>query len=197
MAMPEAKSQFGRKYIMFLATDQNGTLGLYYSNKEIGRFMRENLTGGQKGKIRDPKRNYLTLFGKPLAVLNVTGRGRTPQRHVIIYCNLTLAAEMEKDPIKSLREHVTRDIQEEKLQMARADPTMSVESPPVLAREEMGLTNICDVWPNYLLVPRTPLRQSVTSTTTGRRNWLPSWTMALISGWRQFRAAKRTAKKWL
>ena len=115
MAMREAQTQFGGKYIMLLTTDLNGTLGLCYSNKEIERFMRENLTEEQKEKIRDPKRNYLTLFEKPLAVLNITGWGRTPQRNVIVYCNLALAAEMEKDSIKSLREQITREIQEEKL----------------------------------------------------------------------------------
>ena len=99
--------------------------------------MRENLTDEQREKIRDPKRNYLTLFEKPLAVLNITGWGRTPQRHVIVYCNLTLAAEMEKNSIKSPREQITREIQEEKLKMACADPTRSVDSPPVLAGEEM------------------------------------------------------------
>ena len=62
MAMREAQTQFGEKYIMLLATDQNGTLGLCYSNKEIERYMRENLAEEQKEKIRDPKRNYLTLF---------------------------------------------------------------------------------------------------------------------------------------
>ena len=137
MAMRETQTQFGEKCIMLLATDLNGTLGLCYSNKEIERHMRENLTKKQKEKIRDPKRNYLTLFGKPLAVLNITGWGRTPQRNVIVYCNLTLAAEMEKDSIKSLREQITREIQEEKSKMASADLTMPVESPPVLTREEM------------------------------------------------------------
>ena len=115
MAMREAQTQFGEKYIMLLTTDLNGTLGLCYSNKEIERFMRENLTEEQKEKIRDPKRNYLTLFEKPLAVLNITGWGRTPQRNVIVYCNLALAVEMEKDSIKSRREQITREIQEEKL----------------------------------------------------------------------------------
>ena len=137
MAMRETQTQFGEKYIMLVAIDLNGTLGLCYSNKEIERHMRENLTKEQKEKIRDPKRNYLTLFVKPLAVLNITGWGRTPQRNVIVYCNLTLAAEMEKDSIKSLREQITREIQEEKSKMASADLTMPVESPPVLTREEM------------------------------------------------------------
>ena len=99
--------------------------------------MRENLTEELKKKIRDPKRNYLTLFGKPLAILNITRWGRTPQRHVIVYWNLTLAAEMEKDSIKSLPEQVTWETQEEKLKMACAYSTLSVESPPVLTREEM------------------------------------------------------------
>ena len=99
--------------------------------------MQENLTEEQKEKIRDPKRNYLTLFEKPLAVLNITGWGRTPQRNVIVYCNLTLPAEMEKNSIKSVREQITREIQEEKLKMACVDSTISAESPPFLVREEM------------------------------------------------------------
>ena len=137
MAMRETQTQFGEKYIMLVTTDLNGTLGLCYSNKEIERFIRENLTGEQKEKIRDPKRNYLTLFEKPLAVLNITGWGRTPQRNVIVYCNLTLPAEMEKDSIKSLREQITRETQEEKSKMACVDSTMPLDSSPVLAREEM------------------------------------------------------------
>ena len=58
---------------MSVATDLNGTLRLCYSNKEIERHMRESLTKEQKEKIRDAKRNYLPLFEKPLAVLNITG----------------------------------------------------------------------------------------------------------------------------
>ena len=99
--------------------------------------MRENLAEEQKEKIRDPKRKYLTLFEKLLAVLNVTELGRTPQRDVIVYCNLTLFPEMEKDSIKSLREQITGEIQEGKLKKACSDPTRSVEFPPVLVREEM------------------------------------------------------------
>ena len=114
MAMRKTQTQFGQTYIMVLTTDLNGTLGLCYSNKEIERFMRENLTDEEKEKIRDPKRNYLALFEKPLAFLSITGWDRTPQRNVIIYCNLSLTEEMEKDSIKSLREQITREIHEEK-----------------------------------------------------------------------------------
>ena len=135
--MREIQTQFGLKYIMLLTTDLNGTLGLCYSNKEIERYLTENLTEEKKEKIRDPKRNYLNLFRKPLAVLSVTGWGRTPQRKVIVYCNLRLSSEILKDSIKSLQEKITREIQEEKLKMACTDPTRSMESPPVLAREEM------------------------------------------------------------
>ena len=135
MAMREAQTQFGEKYIMLLVPGQNETLGLCYSNKEIERYMRENLTNKEKEKIRDPKRNYVTLFGKPLAVLNITGWGRTPQRHVVVYCNLTLAEEMEKDSIKSLWEQIREKYN--KLKMPCADSTISMESPSLLAREEM------------------------------------------------------------
>ena len=137
MAMRETQTQFGQKYIMLVAIDLNGRLILCYSNKEIEKFIRENLMDEEKEKIRDPKRNYLALFEKPLAVLNNTGWGRTPQRHVVAYCNLTLAEEMEKDSIKSLRKQITREILEEQLKMTCAVSTISVEFPPVLAREEM------------------------------------------------------------
>ena len=109
--MRETQTQFGQKFTMLLTTDINRTLGLCYSNKEIERFMRENLTDEEKENIRDPKRNYLTLFEKPLALLSITGWSRTPQRNVIVYCNLTLA-EMEKHSIQSLREQITREIKE-------------------------------------------------------------------------------------
>ena len=48
--------------------------------------MRENLTEEQKEKIRDPKRKYLTLFEKLLAVLNKTGRKKTLSSIVILHC---------------------------------------------------------------------------------------------------------------
>ena len=44
---------------------------------------------------------------------------------------------MEKDSIKSLREQITREMQEEKSKMTSADSTIPVEPPPVLTREEM------------------------------------------------------------
>ena len=156
---------------MLVATYLNGTLGLCYSNKEIERFMRENLTEEQKEKIRDPKGNYLTLFEKPLAVLNITGWGRTPQRNVV-YCNLTLPAEMEKDSIKSLREQITREIQEEKSKVACVDSTMYWQE------KKWCLTSMCRIWPSYLWVRSIPSSPSVISSITDNRNWLISWTMA-------------------
>ena len=79
MAMRETHTRFKEKYIVLLATDPNGTLGLWlcYSNKHMETYLRENLTNEEE-KIQDPKHNYLTLFEKPLAVLSITGWGRTP-----------------------------------------------------------------------------------------------------------------------
>jgi hypothetical protein len=65
--------------VMLVATNQNGTLGFCYSNKYIETYLRDNLTDADKEKIRDPKQNYFTLYEKPLATLNITGWGRTPQ----------------------------------------------------------------------------------------------------------------------
>ena len=112
MAMRETQTQYGEKYIMLI--DQNGTLGLCYSNKYIETYIRENLSDAEKEQIREPKRNYLTLYEKPLAILNITRWGRTPQRHVVVYCNIALAKDMEKYSIKHLREQVAKEMQEEK-----------------------------------------------------------------------------------
>ena len=60
--MPWRETQFGQKYIMLLTIDLNETLGLCYLTKKHARKP-ENLTEDQKEKIRDPMRNYLTLFG--------------------------------------------------------------------------------------------------------------------------------------
>ena len=84
MAMRGVQTQFGEKYTMLLATDQNGTLGLCYSNKEIERYMQESVTEEVKEKMRDHKCNSFTLFGKPLAVLNITGWGRTQTRYRLL-----------------------------------------------------------------------------------------------------------------
>jgi hypothetical protein len=139
MAVREAQNQFGEKYIMLLATDKNGTLGLCYSNKYIEIYLHLNLTDEDIEKIRDPKRNYLTLFEKPLAILNVTGWGRTPQRNVIVYCNITLTKDMQKHSIKCLREQVTKEIREQtaKLTKMQAEPTTPSKALPILTREEM------------------------------------------------------------
>jgi hypothetical protein len=88
---------------MLLATDQNGTLGLCYSYNYIETYLRDNLTDADKDQIRDPKRNYLTLYETPLAVLNATGWGRTVQRHVVVYCNTSLLhLETKLSPIRKL-----------------------------------------------------------------------------------------------
>jgi hypothetical protein len=74
---------------MLLATDKIETLRLCCSNKYIETYLYLYLTDAEKEEIREPKINYLTLFEKPLAILNVTGWRRTSQRHVIVYCNIT------------------------------------------------------------------------------------------------------------
>ena len=137
MAMRETQTQFREKYIMLI--DQNGTLGLCYSNKYIETYLRDNLTDAEKEQIREPKRNFLTLYEKPLAVLNITGWGRTPQRHVVVYCNLALAEDMEKYSVKHLREQATKALQEQtaKLKKMHAEPTMPSKALPILTREEM------------------------------------------------------------
>jgi hypothetical protein len=51
MAVREAQTQFGEKYIMLLAMNKNGTLGLCYSNKNIETYLHLNLTDEDIEKI--------------------------------------------------------------------------------------------------------------------------------------------------
>lgn len=83
-----------RKIIILIVTDQKGTLGLCWSIKYIETYLRNNVTDRYKEKIRDPKRNYLTVYETPLAVLKIIGWSRSPQRNVVVYCNLTLAKDI-------------------------------------------------------------------------------------------------------
>lgn len=81
MAMRETQTQYGEKYIMLLATDKIGTLGLCYSNNYIETYLHFNLTDAEE-EIRDPKRKYLTLYKKPLAVLKLQD-GATHNREML------------------------------------------------------------------------------------------------------------------
>lgn len=141
MAMREEQTQFGQKFTMIIETNDadQGTLVLCYSNKYIETYLHENLSDAEKEQIRDPKRNYLTLYNKPLAVLNITGWGRTPHRHVVVYCNLTLTGEMEKYSIKNIQQKLTKEMEEHAVKMETAlDPATNNANPlPQLARQDL------------------------------------------------------------
>ena len=100
MAMRETQTQFGEKFIMLIATDQKGALGLCYSNTYIETYLREHLTEADKEKFRDPKINYLTLFEKPLAALKITGWGRTPQKTSSFIATLPSPKIWKSTPLK-------------------------------------------------------------------------------------------------
>ena len=139
MAVREIHTKFGEKYIMLVDRNGEGNLGLCYSNKSIETYLQENLTDADKDQIRDPKRNYMTLFNKPLALLNITGWGRTPHRHVVVYCNIRLTEEMDKYSIKHLQNKLKEQINDEhvKLENALQKSRESMEIVPLLTREEM------------------------------------------------------------
>lgn len=141
MAMRETQTQFGQKFILLIETNDTakGPFALCYSNKYIETYVHENLSAAEKEKIRDPYRNYLTLYNKPLATLNITGWGRTPQRHVVVYCNLIFTEHMEKYSLKTIRYSLTKEMTEQRVQMesALAAATNSATPLPQLAREEM------------------------------------------------------------
>lgn len=138
IALRETQTQYGEKYTMLLATDKIGMLGRCYSNNYIETYLHCNLTDAEE-EIRDRKRKYLTLYEKPLAVLKITGWGRTPHRNVVVYSNITLAKDMEQYAFKHLQEQVKKEIQDEeaKLRQLVAHTMTPTKVLPLLSREEM------------------------------------------------------------
>ena len=138
MAMREAQTQFGLKYIMLVDIDSKGTLGVCYSNKSIEDFLLKNLCDEKKVEIREPKRNYLTLYNKPLATLTIPGWGRTEQRNAVVYCNIRLEDNMGAHSIKQKKEEIKDEIENLRVKLREA---MEVEGSggraalPLITRE--------------------------------------------------------------
>ena len=138
MAMRETQTQFGLKYIMLVDIGSNGTLRVCYSNKHIEDYLLEHLCEQTKEKIRDPKRNYLTLYNEPLATLTITGWGRTKQNNVIVYCNIRLAVEMTAHSIKSKQKELAEEIADHTVKLQKVMAKLrSGEALPFIARENM------------------------------------------------------------
>ena len=141
MALRETQAQFGQKFILLIQTEDanKGPFAVCYSNKYIEMYLHENLSAAEREQIRDPERKYLTLYNKPLAVINITGWGRTQQRNVVFYCNMTLTEHREQYSLKTIRHNLTKEIEEQKEQMetAQAAATNNTVPLPLLPREEL------------------------------------------------------------
>lgn len=132
MAMKEYRTRFGDKFIMLI--DVEGELKLCYSNKCVEDKVNRELASASREKIRDPQRGYLTLYNKPLAILTITGWGRTDQRHIIVYCSLALSDVVTDDCIPSLKQTVEHeiDICHEKLTTVQDDTSTALPNIPIM-----------------------------------------------------------------
>lgn len=141
MAMKEVQTKFGEKFILLIQTEDGnrGPFAVCYSNRYIEMYLHENLSATEKEKIRDPDRKYLTLYNRPLAVLTITGWGRTPQRNVIVYCNMTLTEGREKFSLKSIQRNLEKEITVQKEQLETVQAEALNNSTPLLqlTREEL------------------------------------------------------------
>ena len=123
MALKPCSTQYGDKFIMVLKVE--GCLRVCYSNKFLEDRIKQHLRNEDIASITDPKKGYLTLYNKPLAALNIKGWGRTEQRNVIVYCELTWTSKSPDDCLAIQTENLQKDIEcaNEKLQEVTAQKT--------------------------------------------------------------------------
>ena len=152
---------------------KGGVYSWYEGSTEDNAFLLE--------EIREPKRNCLTLYEKPLASLYITGWGRTAQRNVIVYCNMTFAKDMEKYSIKHLREKVAKEMQEEreKFKQANSNSIASCQdindgrNDSLQAHAKFGRVASCFDQHTCGDQLHRPLRGRESCDQTGRRHTLP------------------------
>lgn len=199
MAMKEYRTRFGDKFIMLI--DVEGELKLCYSNKCVEDKVNRELASASREKIRDPQRGYLTLYNKPLAILTITGWGRMDQRHIIVYCSLTLSDVVTDDCIPSLKQTVEHeiDICHDKLTTVQDDTSTALPNIPIMVPFKH--------FPSLSELPVGTCREIIASgyaSITDRIGWLSNWRMTIsikpVNIWKNvktpyFLGAKSLSKK--
>lgn len=110
-------------------------------------------------------------------MLNIKGWGRTPQRHVIVYCNIRLTQQMAKYSINNIQKELAKEIQEEnkKLENILTESSRSTMAASILAREDMvpykHLKSLAELPLGSTYTIAWPL---ATASTTARKNLLSS-----------------------
>ena len=149
LAMREAQTQFGKKYIMLLATDQNRTLGLCAILSATTSF-----SGGN---------HWLSS----ISLDGVAGcKGTLPyiailQSHVTIYCNHRDGEKIHKKFAGVSNERNTRRSVKNGCTESQIQPELR-NLHVYWQGKKWCLTNICKIWPSYL-----PLSSTHTVTAIG------------------------------
>ena len=110
MAIREVGTRFGRKYILVVALDGRKNFVLCYSNQYLENAIDVLFPVDKWQQYCNGL--YLTLFKLPIAQLHITGWGWTPQRNVIVYCQLFIASDEQRKEyaIPTLTSRIENDI---------------------------------------------------------------------------------------
>ena len=110
MAIREVGTRFGCKYILVVALDGRENFVLCYSNQYLENAIDVLFPVDKRQQYRNGL--YLTLFKLPIAQLHITGWGWTPQRNVIVYCQLFIASDEQRKEyaIPTLTSRIENDI---------------------------------------------------------------------------------------
>ncbi len=129
MSIREVQTKFGRKYTLIVDLDGSENFVLCYSNKYLEETIDALFPIEKRLQYRDDRGN-LTLFKQPIAQLRITGWGWTPQRNVIVYCQIFLATEKQREErcLPTLQSRIERDIDSD---ISKIEKPESAEKQPL------------------------------------------------------------------
>ena len=91
-------SWFGKTYRLLIRKEKNKQDIIVWSNEKITKKLEE----AENAKTMDLADNFLYLQHDNLGVLEITGYGYTPNRHKMVYCNITLNPRKSEEKPKQL-----------------------------------------------------------------------------------------------
>ena len=126
----ERQTRFGEKYIMLVDKDDKKSLCLCYSSKQFKTYLRENLSGCRRKKSGSLRDIFDTVW-RTIGRVAYYWWGRTPERNIIVYCNMCLTREL------NTQEELTTQMEEDCTNLKDTLTQSNVQAFPLLVRESM------------------------------------------------------------
>lgn len=134
LALKEFTGQYAPTYKLFL--DNGDDIVHCFANSYIRTVIDATLTQELKDKLREGKRDFLTLHDKPLAELVVTGFGRDFKSHKVVLCNLTFHPFDDDACLSIVQEKAQKEIEQKSLEIKTVRANIGHTKPLELILEE-------------------------------------------------------------